>query len=168
MLPTQDNPPGTSDLRTALIIRAALIMGIFTFLGILVVLNQKTTEVPDSTETKKIITYAATAYGILTFVVALILPPILDNGIRKRIALLQSQSTEENLAKLARGWLTRTIIEGALLEGAALFCLIAFFLEKMPLSIITAGLLTLEMALSLPTINRGRQWIDRQNCEMSA
>jgi len=166
MLPTQDNPPATSDLKTALIIRAALIMGIFTFLGILFILNQKTTVVSDSAEINPILTYTATGYGILTFVVALILPPILDNGIRNRIN--RSQSAEENLAKLARGWLTRTIIEGALLEGAALFCLIAYFLEKMPLSIITAGLLVLEMALSLPTINRGRQWIDRQNCEMSA
>lgn len=167
MPPTQNHPAVESALRTAMIIRAALIMGVLALALVFVSLNQSGKVESGGAGTRPILTYIATGYGVLTFVVALVLPSILDGGIRNRIARMPSESDGERRLKLVRGWLTRSIVEGALLEGAALFCLIVYFLEKQPMSMIMAGLLALEMLLSFPTSSHGRGWIDRQNREMS-
>jgi len=49
-----------------------------------------------------------------------------------------------------------------MLEGAALFNLIAYFLEHHMLSLAAAGLLMLIMAAQFPSADRVSRWIEHQ------
>lgn len=176
MAETRDDASTRGVLRTAMIIRAALIMGVLTFTAVVLFLNQSAAGTPDASQRRgdapgrtvprKIITYAASGYGVVTFLAVLVIPPFLDRGIRRRIHATQGTSGDAIEARLARGLLNKTVIDGALLEGAALLCLIAHLLEKMPITLILTGLLVLEMALSFPTRDRAMRWIEWQKAQM--
>jgi hypothetical protein len=54
------------------------------------------------------------------------------------------------------------LVAGALLEGGALFNLVAHMLERRPLSLAVSGVLILAMAFLFPSMDRASQWIARQ------
>jgi hypothetical protein len=57
---------------------------------------------------------------------------------------------------------TRLIIGCAMIEGAAFFCLIAYLLERRPLSLIVAGVLLLLLISQIPTVSKVESWVESE------
>ena len=57
---------------------------------------------------------------------------------------------------------TRTILGGAMLEGAAFFALVTYMVERDPVGLAGAILLILGVALHFPTRSRVIRWSEEQ------
>ncbi len=195
--PRRDPVRGT--IFTAMIIQAAMIIGLLLFLAVALVLSDKCGSTGANEPRMPVLSYTAAASGAIAVFLVLVLPPALDGAARRALAArmgsgglhgregagapgerpaetpsggpAQGSAWAARLRAagplgeeefLARAYLTRTIILAALLEGAAIFCGVAFMLEGRPLAVAAMGVLVLGMALMFPTSDRARRWIQRQ------
>ncbi|NQT15463.1 MAG: hypothetical protein HQ582_22085 [Planctomycetes bacterium] len=64
--------------------------------------------------------------------------------------------------KLCSVFMMKTMVETSMLEGAAFFALVAYLIEGITLSLATATVLIVAVALHFPTRGRVVGWIERQ------
>ncbi len=169
-------------IRTCQIIVAALIMGVVLFLVITLVaippLMKPQPALPGEgpgISGMPLITYIATAVGLLNLVLSIIVPKISTDGARRQMALGRSPATvkggssepkqlypEEYSGKLMTLYQTQLIVGAAILEGGAFFAAIAYMLERNPIAMVTAGVLLGALSARWPTSDRISVWLDRQ------
>ena len=127
---------------------------------------------------KPVITYLAAAYGAVTLVAALVVPPVLAGAGRRKIAagtftVVQpgrgdAGSSEALLertgdaGRLCYVLFPVTIVGAAVLESGGLLAGVAYLLEGESLAVGVAVVLLLALAMRFPTQARVEQWIDEQ------
>jgi drug/metabolite transporter (DMT)-like permease len=146
-------------VRSGQIITAAMVFGMLAFLAVVLVVNRPDQATAETTVRTPLLTYTAAAFALLTLLVLAVIVSRIDPFIRRKLA---SQAAADDLQRLAQALLTRSIVILAMLEGAALFNLVAYFLERGVLSLAAAGLLMLIMAAQFPSADRATRWIERQ------
>jgi len=123
-----------------------------------------------------VVTYAASAMAAAAVCARLILPGVLVAQARRKmrqgasvtgrasLSTVSIDSADQNgdIVKLTQVFATRTITAAALLEGATLLLLIAFMIERSPLSLIFAAMLLLALVALFPTQSRTAAWIEGQ------
>ncbi|MCA9179080.1 MAG: hypothetical protein KDB14_31670 [Planctomycetales bacterium] len=73
---------------------------------------------------------------------------------------------EQQREALLSQYTTSKIIGSALLEGAAMLNVVAYFLEANPLSLIIAGILIVILMGIIPSRNRIAEWLDMRMLEV--
>ena len=131
-----------------------------------------------------IMTYLAIGFAVIAAAARLIIPNIIVSQARRRIIdgtwhLPQScgqsatgRASQEDPAgffertgdagKLLFVLFTRTIVAGAILEGAAIAALTMYLIERSPVSLIVAIILMIAVAAHFPTRSRVFSWIEEQ------
>jgi drug/metabolite transporter (DMT)-like permease len=160
MLTDEDRAYLARATRTMQIIVGALAGGVLSFFGVALVLTQQQA---GPLPAEPMLTYIAIVGAFVALVMAMIFPGIVIRNQRQ--AILAGKPTlkagsiggpplpeaERELGPLVAGYQTALIIRGALLEGAASFCLVAYLLEGQSLGLVGAGVLLLFLLGAFPT-----------------
>ena len=155
------------------IIVSALIGGCMIFLGVVLVMPAEELGNDDG---PLLLTGCAIAFAAMILFVRAIVPGVIAKSGRQKIRqgtwkspAGQNRSSMHELlegcgdaGKLAMLALPRAIISAALLEGAALFLLIAYMIERSPWSLAVAGVLIAGLLLQIPTHGRLVRWVEDQ------
>ncbi len=177
-------------IRTCQIIVGALIMGVMTFLAIVLfaippLLNPApafpgegaggAAIAAPGNSSLSVISYLAVAVGLMDLVLSFVVPRMNADRARRQMALEGPTAITKGgpsepkqlypagyTGKLAQLYQTQLIIGSALLEGAAFFATIAYMLERNPLALATAIVLLGTLAARFPTSDRVNAWLDRQ------
>jgi hypothetical protein len=147
------------------IVAAAMAGGVLIFLAVVVILVwQKDGGRPDG----RLLTYIAVAFAIVAVFAWSIVPsviagqlrqPIVDGSATRRGSKSDHGAESGNIRPLTAIYQTRLIIGSALLEGAAFFCLVAYLLERQPLSLVVAVLFCLLLVSQIPSVARVESWV---------
>lgn len=135
--------------QTSLIIAGALIMGLVMFGAVAVVLR-----LGQSAELG-LLSYLGTGLAVLMIFARLTLPAAMAAGQIRRIA---AQPPADWRASLAGVYQSTVIVGNALLEGAGMFNLIAYFLHGHWLSLAVVGSLISLMAMTVPSQQQFEAW----------
>jgi len=149
-------------LYTARIIFFGLFSGVVTFLAVVyLVLSSQ-----PMLEGEPLVTYIATGVGMLSVVLALVVPRMLGDGIRNKLVRGEEYQWPNpqwappedvgEVGPLMAHAMLRMIVSVAILEGAAFFNIVAFVLERQTLSLIVTALLLFVMLLKFPK----RSWLE--------
>lgn len=153
-----------ASVRTMQIIAVALIMGVLTFL--LVVLLVTKGDI-GGMQNAGLMTMIAAGFGFLMIVNHFVIPPIVTGTQLKQAAAEFSQQQEQVRGQQLYGiYQTQLIIGMALLEGAAFFNLIAMMLEKSVASLGVVILLLCLMLVKFPTHTKVSWWVQDNLREM--
>ena len=165
----------TRPLRTLQIVVGALVAGTVVFLGIVLALGPGAPQQQGAGGFS--MTNVAMVFVVAVLIVRAIVPGAITAAGRRKIAdgtwtLPPAQSgpgwmpeflkRTGDAGKLTCVFMTRTIVAGALIEGATFFMLIAHMLEQTPLSLIVAAVLIAGLLLHVPTRARLIGWIEDQ------
>jgi hypothetical protein len=163
------------------IIVGALLAGLLCFLVITTVIDvgPKPAGAPGAAAVEPpmpIITYLAVASGAMLLPVSFVVPVLVSK--KQRQAMLSGQASDgprPATAPCVRSWGANTPIGGfpaafliqlimgcAISEGAAFFALVAYLLEKNPLSLTMALVLIAAIIMRFPTSGRVGRWIEQQ------
>ena len=157
--------------RTMQIIVAALAAGVGTFFAIVLISSPKGQPAAGA-PVEPLIAYLAAAFALAAIIVWAVMPRVIAGRIRQAIvdgkpvpaAGLSGNlpMTDERLqiSPLVTMYQTPLIIGSAILEGAALFNLIAYMIERQQMSLIVAGALLLLMLSQIPTVSRLEAWVE--------
>jgi hypothetical protein len=167
--------------RTCQIIVGALVMGVVSFLVIVLLFVPRSimlAPVPAAAGPAgapmpaplpaglPIITYIALAMGISVLVLSFVVPNLIVSRARSQMAKGTAPKIGKAEADDGAAFLpiyqTQLIIGAALLEGGAFFAAIAYMLERSPLALLAAGVLLGLLVTRVPTIERVRGWIEKQ------
>lgn len=143
-------------LRMGRIIVSALAFGPLAFAGVVVVLAGK--ELGQPLGTVPLVSYMAAGIGALNLVLSQIIPLVGTAQFRKKLAG-QGTVTPDDLLP---GYQVQTIIGSALLEGAALFNLVACLVEKQTWSLGFAAVLVFGILLRIPSATKMEAWVKNQ------
>jgi hypothetical protein len=146
-------------IRVLQILVPALVMGVLTALIIFCSLRAQG-NMPPAPPTP-LISYVAVAFAVVILMPFAIVPQIVVNTGRKRLAQYGG-GNESLVSSLFMTYQTKTIIACALLEGVAFFQAIAYFLEGQQISLILAIAFMAGIALHFPTRAGVERWIERQ------
>jgi len=140
------------------IIAIAMMVGVLSFFGIVLVTTQGNVF---GTQSPELITIIAAGFGILAIVNHVIIPAIIAGAQLKRISTggfseLGDAAKVEQICGVYRGQL---IIALALLEGAAFFNLIALMIEHSAVALGAVILLLGLMILRFPTRDKVSFWV---------
>jgi di/tricarboxylate transporter len=177
-------------IRTCQIIVGAMIMGVLSFLAIILFVTTVVLNPPPAlpgagaggpaiagpgNSPLPVITYLAVAVGFVNLALSFVIPRMNADRTRRQIALEGPTAVTKGgpseakqvypasySAKLAQNYQTQLIIGAALLEGGAFFAAIAYMLERSPLALATAIVLLATLAALFPTSDRVNAWLDRQ------
>ncbi len=169
-------------VRTMQIITGALVIGLVSFLGIVLFLPARQKAGPPGpapnpaqarAQAQPVISYAAVAFAVMALPMSLLVPSVVVKGGRKQIAegmwTPPARGTGTvppgpfgDTFRLASVYQSALIIGAALNEGPAFFALIAYMIEGLPVILGLAVLLILGVAVRFPTHTRVEQWIDAQ------
>ena len=162
----------TPILRQSQIVTGALVLGCVTFLGVAIAVPREAAPIDPNLP---ILTYAAVGFAVMALIVRLIVPGIIASATRRKIIagtwrlpahaparIVEFVQRTGDAGKLAMAFLTRTVVAAALLEGVALVALMAYLLERSPLSLILAGAMILGLLAQVPTQGRLVAWIEEQ------
>ena len=168
-------PPLTSPVRVLQVIIAAMAIGALAVLVVAYFVHDKV-GIIDKTQKLDIVTHLALLYGV----VALIGGPIFAGALaakgRQRLAQgstgtppstgkasgFGSEIAQAYTGQLASLLVSKTIISGALYEGAALFLAVAYLLNG---GVLTAGcslIMVAALLMQIPTNDRAQRWIEGQ------
>ena len=148
------------------IIVAAMVAGVVLFLGVVIHSHAggRLADQPDGTGS--LVTYIATGYGVVAVLARTVLASVIVANGRRKIAQSHTEdpmSGDDNVVDgLVSLYRVRTIVAAAVLEGSALFCVVAYLIEGESLAAIAAIVLTLLLAGHFPTCGRVAGWIDRE------
>jgi hypothetical protein len=167
--------------RTCQIIVAALVMGVVSFLVVVLLFVPKSMMLaPVLAEAGPagaaapapppaglpIISYIALAMAVSVLVLSFVVPKLIVSNARSQIAKGTAPKTgkaeEAEAAEFLPVYQTQLIIGAALLEGGAFFAAIAYMLERSPLALVAAGVLLGLLVTRFPTTERVRAWIEKQ------
>lgn len=159
-------------IRVLQIIAGALVMGLVTFLGIVLFMVQVQNKGVGLARPGglPLISLIAVAYSALAVLLAIVIPRVLvQSGLRRIAAGAWKPPQDANAAdypddasKLLAIRQTSIIIGLAILEGSALFACIAYLLEGQSWVLAAAVLIVLLMLASFPTQERLRSWLTAQ------
>jgi hypothetical protein len=168
----RDDLPGR--VRVMQIIIAALVAGCVFFAVIAIVVSSFNSALDDS----QLITFIALGIAVLAMIPRVVVPSIMVPAGRKKILReLREKTTEQGTGTRAKCFdeveneagrqmtyllQRKTIISAALVEGPALFLLVAYMVEHSPISLAAAGILVVILALHFPTFDRTSNWIEGQ------
>jgi hypothetical protein len=140
------------------IIAGSLVMGVVTFLGVVVFLaTQAAGPAPNAIP---FISYIALAMLVVNTPLALVVPRIVTQAGLKRIAAeTRGGSPTDSLVGLRQ---TALIISLALLEGCAFMACIGYLVEAEPIALAVVAAVVFMMCTMFPTENSLRAWIDMQ------
>ena len=174
-MPEQQNSRGpAATLMTMRIIAGAMMSGVLMFAVVVLFLrNGPPAEFP-------LLSYLGAGAAVVAFVLRMVIPDLVGRSVLG-IQLQQVQrdpadgneieddrtdrgeaQTQQLLAAGASAFQTRTIVDYALLEGAAFFNLVAFMIEGQWWGFAAVGLLLACMVLAFPTLGRLEHWIQNQ------
>ena len=95
------------------------------------------------------------------------LPPLMVNGMLTTMAARQAQpDDEEERRKLGGLLMTKGIIGGALLEGAAFFNLVVYLQKSNSVNLGVGVLLALVVLSGIPSLHGAAQWVDDRQREL--
>jgi hypothetical protein len=171
-MPGNSIGPSAVLVRTLQIIVGALLSGCLLFLGIVLVVAGG----PGNSPNRPMLTYAACAIAAAAVVARAVIPGIIVAQARRRIldgvwnaaqgdrAAGSAGSLDQNgdAGKLAQILMLRTIVAAAILEGAVFLLLIAYLVERWPLSLAFAVVLLVALAALFPTHSRAAGWMQEQ------
>jgi hypothetical protein len=163
-------------LRTAQFVIGAMVTGLVVFLGIDVAMAWAIA--PPVAGGVPILSIVALGFTALILVLYFVIPQMIVRNGRRAILrgtfrlhrarglfgeLVGEPAAEVgNRVKLAALFQTKLIAGAALLEGAAFFWLVLYFVEQSPLSLCAAIVLIVFLALQTPTRSRLIHWIEDQ------
>jgi len=148
-------------LLTMQIIAAALMIGVISFLGVVLFLvyaqqggqGQMAGNLP-------IVSLVAIAMFVINTPLAVFLPNQMAKSALKQMTAAGGK--EADIADLLNVRQTTMLISLALLEGTAFCACIGFLLDADTGSLVVVGLCLLLMLALFPTRNRVRNWLDKQ------
>lgn len=152
-------------VRLLQLIVVALIMGVLMFAGVAVFLTfQQGPQVPlapGAPPKMVLIAYLAVGFAMLVTVVRFVVPGIVLNAGVKQAA--NNQGVDQlTPVDLLPSYIASTIVACALLEGAALFNVVALIIDSQVWSLGIVGVLLVLMAVNFPTVDRVQYWADDQ------
>jgi hypothetical protein len=183
------DPDGIEPItRTCQIIVGALVMGVLTFLAIVVFLNVgagnpapgqgiggAALPLPGG-GSLPLMTALAVVLGIIGLVMSFTVPRVFVAGTRRTIAREAPPATTARKAsepaqvypagdtgRLLPVYTTQLIMGAAIAEGMAFFAAIAYMLEHHPIALGTAIVLLGGLIARFPTADRVNAWLDRQH-----
>jgi hypothetical protein len=151
-------------VRTTQIIVVALCLGIASF-GLYVIVAGE-----DGKEAKaEMLTYMSLGMAVVCAGMSLVVPRTIVAANRRQIAdgtwhpqNSQTRIPDSDAGKLAAVYQMKTIVGGAILEGAAFFALVAYMIEGHIMSLAVAGVLLLGVLSFFPTTGRVADWVQEQ------
>src|ERR1043165_9741616 len=159
-------------LRVMRIVVSALMIGILSFLGIVIFLVQQREPNPNQ---QIIISYIAIGFFAIILVSWWVVPDLMMNNSIERIAAgtwtagtdrddqgVSSRNFPTDASKLLVVYQVKTIVASGLLEGAAFFGCIAYLQEGQVYTLGVPGVVLALMALTFPTRDRVNQWVEMQ------
>ena len=157
----------TAPTRQLQIIVGALTVGCVSFTAIAIVLHGSVMANPPDVPIISYVALAMSAFVVLAKVV--VVPTITARGCAE-IARAQSGATDApsdaaggDLMPLVKLYTTKTIIGGALFEGATFFLLISYLVEGQMLNLVAAMAMIVAVAMHLPTRSRVAAWIESKS-----
>ncbi|MEI8017176.1 MAG: hypothetical protein WCH39_03200, partial [Schlesneria sp.] len=111
-------------------------------------------KVPSATP---IVAYLAVAFAAQVIALRFFIPGLV---VKSRLEKMRDESTGSVTKELPGLFQTRMIIGMALLDGAALFNLIAYVINGHWFSLATAGFLLLLMGMMFPTVREFENWAE--------
>lgn len=151
-------------VRTLRIIVAALAAGCLTFAAIAAVQGGAPQANPQG---EPIVTFVALAFAAMALVARTVVPAVMvRTGSESLARTLGSQSdpSSDRTTAAARGLMnllqTKTIIAGAMLEGATFFLLISYLVEGQMISLVAAALLVGLLLTLIPTERGMIRWVE--------
>jgi len=168
MSPFSSETFARSVVRTVQIIVAALAMGVLIFASVTVFQRMNQAPQQDALLAYLAVGFAVTALGMRSVIGGLTVA-----NQRKRIAggtwSIDSRGAGSGLPtnvtdgdRLLFVFQQKTIIESALLEGAAFFVLISFLIVGQWWSLAVAGMLLMMLVVPFPTYDRVENWVRYQ------
>lgn len=171
-----DQPLVQRALRTMQVITMALSLGALMFAVVALALVLTGGMQPISATTPVNLTVVAGLMAIVSLPLALLIPKVMAATARRSIAsgsfavpgqLMGDSSAELGEAgKLALAQTPIVITRGAILEGSALFCAVAYLLEQSYISLALAFLLAIVLLLGMPTRARLSAWVEEQRTRL--
>jgi hypothetical protein len=151
-------PNFEQQLRVMQIIAGALMMGVITFLGVVLVITKGNVLGQGN---PGIVTMIAAGFAGLMIVNHLVIPSIITKARLNQIKSQDSdgQNSELKLASLLSIYRMQLIITLAFLEGAAFFNLVSVMIENHVISLIAAIVLLGLMAVRFPTRTKVSWWV---------
>jgi hypothetical protein len=149
-------------LLTMQIIAAALMIGVISFLGVVLFLvyAQQGGQGQLPAGDLPIVSLVAIAMFVINTPLALFLPNQMGKSALKQMTAAGGK--EADIADLLNVRQTTMLISLALLEGTAFCACIGFLLDADTGSLVVVGLCLLLMLALFPTRNRVRNWLDKQ------
>ena len=151
-------PKFDQQLRVMQIIAGALMMGVITFLGVVLVITKGNVLGQGN---PGIVTMIAAGFAGLMIVNHLVIPSIITKARLNQIKSQDSdgQNSELKLASLLGIYRMQLIITLAFLEGAAFFNLVSVMIENHVISLIAVVVLLGLMAVRFPSRTKVSWWV---------
>ncbi len=164
-------------MKTLRIIILAMVMGVFMFGAVAVFVRVgASNDASVAGDGIPILTYIALAFGAMSVLMRLVVPGVIVSASRRKIAggdfdrsgtcggVASSRPAADtaDAGKLMTVYVLRTIIAGAILEGACLLAIVAHFVDGSIATIVVAGVLAVGILALLPTWTAVEQWLDDQ------
>jgi hypothetical protein len=152
-------------LPTMQIIVGALTAGVVMFLVTVLLIGPANGGPP----VDPFITYLGVGFSLIVGVTWIVVPRLIGGQLRRSIVdgrwrtMTPVGSNAEVLGDvpaLTSAYQTRMIISCAMLEGIAFLNLVAYMLERRPISLAVAGILILMLLGHFPTFGRVRNWLE--------
>jgi len=109
-----------------------------------------------------LVTYLALGLSAVLLVTHRLILKQVETNARKRIARQAGESVDASIPEvgdLCGVYQSSRIIAAALIEGPALFCLIAYLIEGQWISLVTAGILWIGLLFLFPSVDGVARWI---------
>jgi F0F1-type ATP synthase membrane subunit c/vacuolar-type H+-ATPase subunit K len=152
--------------RTLQVIVAAICMGVVMFLGIALLVVLSANGAAQANPAAQPLPVSLTLIAAIVVVVGLFAGVIAKWAVTKRaqrqLVADRSASSLGDRKSLLKLLVTRTIIGAALTEGVALLAIIAYMIEKSPISLGLSVFLLLVIASHFPTRSRVVSWVERE------
>jgi hypothetical protein len=154
------------NLRALQIIHGALAGGVLFFLAIVVlVLREGEFLGKQPWSVTSLITMAAIVFGVAAIVAHIVVPGLMVAAQRK--AMAKTAKTEQgDFDGILALYSTQKIVAAALLEGAAFFNAIAYFLEGTAIPLLLVLLLVAFILNRIPSRDGMTRWIDAQLAQL--
>ncbi len=175
MFDADQDPALAARLRPLQIIVVAMALGVLAFLLVALLLPRDATD-----ERLPIISYIAIGYGLLACLAVSPITKAVVSSARRKIAREapatagdankgdagEAEFAKSDLGKLVGLLAVKTLVNGAVYEGAALFLCVAYILDHGPLTALLAVLLAAGVLSQTPTRDRAHRWLDDQRRQL--
>jgi len=156
-------------VRTLQVIVGAMVIGCLAFLAVAVAAGPQTADSAPGDHV--LLTYLALAWVLVSLVAGSVVAGVVAASGRRRLAGdptaggppgRPTASPEAPPSSLTGLFSTGTIIRSAVLEGGALFAVVAYLVEGHRLALVAAAVGVAALLVGFPTEGRFREWAERQ------